>query len=208
MPIGDATTYFGAYAYANFNLTLVDDGEVHIGEHTMIGPNCTIITTGHPIRPDLREKITQYSLPVTIGRNVWLGANVTVLPGVTIGNNSVIGACSLVTKDIPANVVAFGQPCKVYREIGEHDDVYYWRDRMINPPYDQKQIKQITTDQPLKQVESSWTGRYGRSPTHNLRLSSEIWRTIAPPHGKVRFFFENSGWLLQSIMLPTIMRET
>ena len=68
-----------------------------------------------------------------------LGANVTVLPGVTIGDNSVIGACSLVTKDIPANMVAFGQPCKVYREIGEHDDVYYWRDRMINPPYDQKQ---------------------------------------------------------------------
>ena len=132
-------TYFSAHAYANFNLTLVDDGEVHIGEHTMIGPNCTIITTGHPIRPDLREKVTQYSLPVTIGRNVWLGANVTVLPGVTIGDNSVIGACSLVAKDIPANVVAFGQPCKVYREIGEHDDVYYWRDRMINPPYDQQQ---------------------------------------------------------------------
>ena len=105
----------------------------------MIGPNCTIITTGHPIRPDLREKVTQYSLPVAIGRNVWLGANVTVLPGVTIGDNSVIGACSLVTKDIPANVVAFGQPCKVYREIGEHDYVYYWRDHMINPPYDQKQ---------------------------------------------------------------------
>ena len=84
-------TYFSAHAYANFNLTLVDDGEVHIGEHTMIGPNCTIITTGHPIRPDLREKVTQYSLPVTIGRNVWLGANVTVLPGVTIGDNSVIG---------------------------------------------------------------------------------------------------------------------
>lgn len=99
----------------------------------------TIVTTGHPIRPDLREKVTQYSLPVTIGRDVWLGANVTVLPGVTIGDNSVIGACSLVTKDIPANVVAFGQPCKVYREIGEHDDVYYWRDRMINPSYDQKQ---------------------------------------------------------------------
>ena len=72
----------------------------------MIGPNCTIITTGHPIRPDLCEKVTQYSLPVTIGRNVWLGANVTVLPGVTIGDNSVIGACSLVTKDIPANMVA------------------------------------------------------------------------------------------------------
>lgn len=94
-------TYFGRNAYANFNLTLVDDGEVHIGEKVMIGPNVTITTTGHPIRPDLRERATQYSLPVTIGRNVWIGANVTILPGVTIGENSVIGACSLVTRDIP-----------------------------------------------------------------------------------------------------------
>ena len=129
-------TYFGRNAYANFNLTLVDDGEVHIGEKVMIGPNVTITTTGHPIRPDLRERATQYSLPVTIGRNVWIGANVTILPGVTIGENSVIGACSLVTRDIPANVVAYGQPCKVVREIGEHDDVYYWHDRKINPPFD------------------------------------------------------------------------
>ena len=110
-------TYFGRNAYANFNLTLVDDGEVHIGEKVMIGPNVTITTTGHPIRPDLRERATQYSLPVTIGRNVWIGANVTILPGVTIGENSVIGACSLVTRDIPANVVAYGQPCKVVREM-------------------------------------------------------------------------------------------
>lgn len=131
-------TFFGDHAYANFNLTLVDDGEVHIGDHVMIGPNVTITTTGHPIRPDLREAATQFSFPVTIGRNVWIGANVTILPGVTIGENSVIGACSLVTKDIPANVVAFGQPCHVVREIGEHDNVYYWRDRMINPPYDVK----------------------------------------------------------------------
>lgn len=131
-------TFFGDHAYANFNLTLVDDGEVHIGDHVMIGPNVTITTTGHPIRPDLREAVTQFSFPVTIGRNVWIGANVTILPGVTIGENSVIGACSLVTKDIPGNVVAFGQPCHVVREIGEHDDVYYWRDRTINPPYDVK----------------------------------------------------------------------
>lgn len=108
------------------------------GEHVMIGPNVTITTTGHPIRPDLREASTQFSFPVTIGRNVWIGANATILPGVTIGENSVIGACSLVTKDIPANVVAFGQPCHVVREIGEHDDMYYWRDHIINPPYNVK----------------------------------------------------------------------
>ncbi len=130
--------FFGAHAYANFNLTLVDDAEVRIGEHVMIGPNVTITTTGHPIRPDLREGMTQFSLPVTIGCNVWLGANVTVLPGVTIGENSVIGACSLVTKDIPANVVAYGQPCKVVRAINAHDESYYWRGRVINPPFDKR----------------------------------------------------------------------
>lgn len=121
-------------------MTLVDDVTVTIGDHTMIGPNVTLVTTGHPIRPHLRMKVTQYSIPVTIGRNVWIGANVVVLPGVTIGDNTVIGAGSVVTKDIPANVVAFGQPCRVYREIGEHDDVYYWRNRMSNPPYDKAEM--------------------------------------------------------------------
>lgn len=125
------STHWGAHAYANFNLTLVDDGEIFIGEHTMIGPNVTLVTTGHPIRPDLRERIAQYSEPIHIGRNVWIGANVTVLPGVTIGDNAVIGACSLVNRDIPANTVAFGTPCRAVREINEHDREYYWRDRRI-----------------------------------------------------------------------------
>lgn len=125
------STHWGAHSYANFNLTLVDDGEIFIGEHTMIGPNVTLVTTGHPIRPDLRERIAQFSEPIHIGRNVWIGANVTVLPGVTIGDNSVIGACSLVTRDIPANTVAVGTPCRVLREIGDHDREYYWRDRRI-----------------------------------------------------------------------------
>lgn len=130
-------TYFGDHAYANFNLTLVDDGEVRIEDNVMLGPNVTIVTTGHPVRPDLRlQPATQFSLPVVIGRNAWLGANVTVMPGVTIGENSVIGANSLVTKDIPANVVAFGTPCRVVREINERDQEYYWRDRRINPPFD------------------------------------------------------------------------
>lgn len=123
------STHWGAHCYANFNLTLVDDGEIFIGDHTMIGPNVTLVTTGHPIRPDLRERIGQYSEPIHIGRNVWIGAGVTVLPGVTIGDNSVIGANSLVTKDIPADSVAYGSPCKVVRPIGPHDYEYYWRDR-------------------------------------------------------------------------------
>lgn len=123
------STHWGAHCYANFNLTLVDDGEIFIGEHTMIGPNVTLTTTGHPIRPDLREQIAQYSEPIHIGRNVWIGAGVIVLPGVSIGDNSVIGANSLVTKDIPANSVAYGSPCKVVRSIGQHDYEYYWRDR-------------------------------------------------------------------------------
>lgn len=124
-------THFGDHAYANFNLTLVDDGEIFIGAHTMIGPNVTLTTTGHPIRPDLRERAAQFSEPIRIGRNVWIGANVTVLPGVTIGDNTVIGACSLVTRDIPADSVAVGAPARVIREIGERDRDYYWRDRRI-----------------------------------------------------------------------------
>ena len=115
------STHWGARCYANFNLTLVDDGEIFIGDHTMIGPNVTLVTTGHPIRPDLRERIGQYSEPIHIGRNVWIGAGVTVLPGVTIGDNSVIGANSLVTKDIPANSVAVGNPARVIREITDDD---------------------------------------------------------------------------------------
>jgi galactoside O-acetyltransferase len=124
-------TYWGAHCYANFNLTLVDDGEIIIGDHVMLGPNVTLVTTGHPVRPDLRLKAAQFSLPIHIGENVWIGAGVTVLPGVTIGDNAVIGAGSLVTKDIPADCVAYGSPCKVVRHINEHDDVYYWHDRRL-----------------------------------------------------------------------------
>ena len=121
------------------NLTLVDDGEIFIRSHTMIGPNVTLVATGHPVRPDLRYQGAQYSLPVHIGENVWIGANVTVLPGATIGDNAVIGANSLVTKDIPANTVAYGSPCKVIREINERDDVYYWRDRQFSERFKLKE---------------------------------------------------------------------
>jgi galactoside O-acetyltransferase len=95
----------------------------------MIGPNVTIATAGHPIDPEMRRKVAQFNVPVTIGDNVWIGANSVVLPGITIGENSVIGAGSVVTKDIPANVVAVGNPCKVLREIGERDKEFYFKDK-------------------------------------------------------------------------------
>ena len=98
----------------------------------MIGPNVTIATAGHPILPELREKEMQYNVDVKIGRNVWIGAGAIIVPGVTIGDNTVIGAGSVVTKDIPANVVAVGNPCRVMREINDHDKEYYYKDKKIN----------------------------------------------------------------------------
>ena len=123
--------HFGKGVYANFNLTLVDDTHIYVGDYTMLGPNVVIATAGHPILPELRPLAYQYNMPVHIGKNCWLGAGVIVLPGVTIGDNTVIGAGSVVTKDIPANVVAVGNPCRVLREINDHDKEYYFKDRKI-----------------------------------------------------------------------------
>lgn len=128
---GGKHCHFGDCVYANFNLTLVDDTHIYIGSNTMIGPNVTIATAGHPILPELREQAYQYNAAVHIGKNCWLGAGVIVLPGITIGDNSVIGAGSVVTKNIPENVVAVGNPCKVLREIGEKDRKYYFKDLQI-----------------------------------------------------------------------------
>jgi len=129
---GGAHVHFGNNIYANFNLTLVDDTHIYVGDNTMFGPNVTIATAGHPIYPPLREKAYQYNASVKIGKNCWLGAGVIVVPGVTIGDNSVIGAGSVVTKDIPENVVAVGTPCRVLREINEHYREYYFKDRKIS----------------------------------------------------------------------------
>ena len=129
---GGKHVHFGDRVYANFNLTLVDDGHIYVGSYTMIGPNVTIATAAHPIEPSLRKKNLQYNRDVHIGENVWIGANVVVCPGVSIGENSVIGAGSVVTKDIPPNVVAVGNPCRVLREIGERDREYYYKDDKIN----------------------------------------------------------------------------
>lgn len=128
---GGAHVHFGKNIYANFNLTLVDDTHIYVGDYTMFGPNVTVATAGHPILPELREKMYQYNFPVHIGKNCWIGAGVVIVPGITIGDNVVIGAGSVVTKDLPSNVVAVGNPCRVLREVNERDKKYYFKDRKI-----------------------------------------------------------------------------
>ena len=124
--------HFGDYVYANYHLTCVDDTHIYVGDYTMLGPNVTIATAGHPIEPEYRIKMYQYNMPVHIGKCCWIGAGAIIMPGVTIGDNTVIGAGSVVTKDIPANVVAVGNPCRVLREINDHDKEYYFKDRRID----------------------------------------------------------------------------
>lgn len=125
--------HFGKNVYANYCLTCVDDTHIYVGDYTMFGPNVTIATAGHPILPELRQQAYQYNMPVHIGKNCWIGAGVIILPGITIGDNVVVGAGSIVTKDLPSNVVAVGNPCRVMREVNEHDKVYYFKDRKICP---------------------------------------------------------------------------
>ncbi len=124
--------HFGNGVYANFNLTLVDDGHIYVGDYVMFGPNVTVATANHPIHPELRERGLQYIRNVYIGNNVWVGAGAVICPGVKIGDNSVIGAGSIVTRDIPENVLAVGNPCRVLRRISEHDREYYYRNRRID----------------------------------------------------------------------------
>lgn len=128
---GGHFVHFGSRIYCNYNLTLVDDTHIYVGDGTKFGPNVILATAGHPICPELRNRALQYNMPIRVGKNCWLGAGAVVLPGVTIGDNTVIGAGSVVTKDIPANVVAVGNPCRVLRTIGEQDREYYFRDRKI-----------------------------------------------------------------------------
>ncbi len=124
--------HLGNGVFINSNVTFVDDEHIYIGDNCLIAPNVVFATAGHPILPILREHHYVYILPIKIGKNVWLGSGVQVMPGVTIGDNSVIGAGSIVTSDIPANVVAYGSPCKVVREIGEKDKEFYYKNRRLD----------------------------------------------------------------------------
>ena len=119
--------HFGSNIYCNAMVSFVDDADIFIGDYCMIGPGTVFATAGHPVNPRLRELRYVYNQPIRVGRNVWIGSGVQIMPGITIGDNSVIGAGSVVTKDIPANVVAVGNPCHVLREIGPQDNQYFYK---------------------------------------------------------------------------------
>ena len=118
---GGHHVHFGSGIYVNSNMTMVDDAHIYVGDKVMFGPNVSVITASHPIEPELRARGLQYNRDVHIGDNVWIGTGVIILPGVHIGKNSVIGAGSVVTRDVPDNVVAFGNPCRVIRRIEPQD---------------------------------------------------------------------------------------
>ena len=131
--------FVGDNFFANYNCMILDVGRVDIGDNVMLAPNVAIYTAGHPVHPQARNSMYQYGIPVKIGSNVWIGGNSVILPGVTVGDNTVIGAGSVVTKDIPSNVVAAGNPCRVIREITDDDKKYYFKDR----EFDQEALKEI-----------------------------------------------------------------
>ena len=122
----------GENFFANYNLIILDVAKVKIGDNAQIAPNVSIYTAGHPIHPDSRNSGYEYGIDVTIGDNVWIGGNAVIMPGVTIGNNVVIGAGSVVTKDLPDNVIAIGNPCRIIREITEADRDFYYKDRKFD----------------------------------------------------------------------------
>ena len=115
--------------FSNYNLTILDVGKAMIGENVMIAPNVSIYTAGHPVHPESRNSGYEYGIGVTIGDNVWIGGSTVINPGVHIGNNVVIGSGSVVTKDIPDNAIAAGNPCRVIRYITDKDKKYYFKDR-------------------------------------------------------------------------------
>ena len=129
---GGKNVHFGNGVYANTNLTLIDDGHIYVGNRVLFGPGVVVATANHPLNPELRKFEMQYNRDVYIGENVWIGAGAIILPGVHIGKNSVIGAGSLVTRDVPENVLAVGNPCRVVKDIGERDKEYFYRDDRID----------------------------------------------------------------------------
>ena len=118
--------------FANYNCTILDVGKVKIGSNVLFAPNVSIYTAGHPVHSDARNTMYEYGIPVEIGDNVWIGGNVVICPGVHIGKNAVIGAGSVVTKDIQENVIAAGNPCKVIRQITDEDKQYYYKDKKFD----------------------------------------------------------------------------
>ena len=128
---GLTNVHVGRNVVINFNCTFVDDGEIFIGDDCMIGPGCNLATSIHPISPRLRRHKLQYNKPIHIGNNVWFGAGVTVLPGVTVGDNAIVGAGSVVTKDVPSNAIVAGNPARLIRMITDEDDYTYEKGKRI-----------------------------------------------------------------------------
>lgn len=126
------TISIGDNFYSNYNCTILDCAKVTIGDNVMFAPNVSLFTAGHPIHPEPRNKGIEYAFPITIGNNVWIGGGAIINPGVTIGDNVVIGAGSVVTKDIPPNVVAVGNPCKVVKAIEDGDKGKYFKELLID----------------------------------------------------------------------------
>ena len=129
---GGHHVHLGNGIYCNSGVTFVDDADIYIGDYCLIAPNVVFSTSGHPTLPILRMNHYVYNIPITVGKNVWIGSGAQIMPGVHIGDNSVIGAGSVVTGDIPANVVAHGVPCRVIREISEKDQEFFWRNRKLD----------------------------------------------------------------------------
>lgn len=125
--------------FANYNCTILDVAKVKIGDNVFFAPNVSIYTAGHPIHPEARNALYEYGIEIIIGNNVWLGGNVVITPGVNVGDNVVIGAGSVVTKNIPSNVIAAGNPCRVIREITEEDKMFYYKNRK----FDEEALRKI-----------------------------------------------------------------
>ncbi len=123
----------GDNVFINYNFTALDVAKVKIGDNVFIAPNVSVYTAGHPVHWEARNTMYEYGIPVTIGSNCWIGGNTVFCPGVTVGDCSVIGAGSVVTKDIPPRVVAAGNPCRVIREITDEDKRYYFKSREFDP---------------------------------------------------------------------------
>jgi maltose O-acetyltransferase len=122
----------GENFYSNYNCVILDCAEVNIGDNVLFGPNVSLFTAGHPVHHELRVQEFEYAFPITIGDNAWIGGGAILNAGVTIGENTVIGSGSVVTRDIPANVIAAGNPCKVIREITDEDKQRYFKNHYID----------------------------------------------------------------------------